>query len=91
MSLLLPVYLGFLFVGAYVSYRILKRAYRIYSSPLRSIPGPASLSFFYGSVSLVPEADAYRLFERWTTEWGPTFRYSSFFNASAHYNLMDHD
>ncbi|KAJ7141917.1 cytochrome P450 [Mycena crocata] len=68
--------------GTYISYRGLKRTYRIYRSPLRSLPGPPSLSLFYGSVSLVPEADAYRLFERWTQEWGPTFRYSSFFNAT---------
>ncbi|KAJ7931328.1 cytochrome P450 [Mycena leptocephala] len=85
LRLLLPLYLSLLFIGAYISYRVLKRIYRIYCSSLRSIPGPPSLGLFYGSVSLVPEADAYRLFERWTNEWGPTFRYSSIFNANKLY------
>ncbi|KAJ6572150.1 cytochrome P450 [Mycena capillaripes] len=84
-SFLLSLYFLLLSISAYISYRVLKRIHRIYSSSLRSLPGPPSLGFFYGSVSLVPEADAYRLFERWTNQWGPTFRYSSIFNASIYF------
>nr|GAT45766.1 cytochrome P450 [Mycena chlorophos] len=69
----------------YILYRLLKRFVRIYRSPLRSIPGPASTSLFFGSVTEVSESDAYRLFERWSTTWGPTFRYSSIFNANKLY------
>ncbi|KAJ7167215.1 cytochrome P450 [Mycena crocata] len=85
LSLTLAFYTLGLVVGIYISYRIAKRIYRIYRSPLRSLPGPPSLSFFYGSVSLVPESDAYRLFERWTKQWGLTFKYSSIFNANKLY------
>ncbi|KAJ6589227.1 cytochrome P450 [Mycena capillaripes] len=67
----------FLSISAYVFYRISKRIYRIYRSPLRVLPGPASVSWLYGSFSVVSESDAYRLFERWTREWGPTFKYST--------------
>ncbi|KAF7291539.1 Cytochrome P450 [Mycena chlorophos] len=69
----------------YILYRLLKRFVRIYRSPLRSIPGPPSTSLFFGSVTEVSESDAYRLFERWSTTWGPTFRYSSIFNANKLY------
>ncbi|KAJ7641534.1 cytochrome P450 [Roridomyces roridus] len=82
---LLPLYLLLTFVTAYILYRVLKRVYRIYNSSLRLIPGPPSLGFFYGSVSQVLEADAYRLFDRWTSQWGPTFKYSSMFNANKLY------
>ncbi|KAJ3872268.1 cytochrome P450 [Lentinula edodes] len=85
LSHLFPLYMPFLFISTYFVYRVSKHMYRIYSSPLCSLPGPPSLTWFYGSISLVPEADAYRLFERWTKQWGHTFKYSSILNVNKLY------
>lgn len=65
----------------YVLYRMGKRVYRIFMSPLRSIPGPTPTSLLYGCFDLITESDAYRLFERWTEQFGSTFTYSSSLNV----------
>ena len=63
------------FALLYAVYRIGKRAVRNACSPLQLIQGPPMISYMFGSVDSIPEADAYRLFERWSRIWGPTFKY----------------
>jgi hypothetical protein len=60
---------------------------RLNYSPLSTLPGPPSVSFLHGSFKEVPEADAYRLIERWTGVYGHTFSFRSFFNVSNPHDL----
>ena len=68
-------------VLAYVVYELSLRILRLYRSPLRELCGPPSLSWVFGSVEGIIEADAERLFDQWAQQYGRTFMYSSFFNV----------
>ena len=82
---LVPLAYTFIAIGinvlAYVVYELSLRLLRLYRSPLRELPGPPSLSWVFGSVEGIIEADAERLFDKWAQQYGRTFKYSSFFNV----------
>lgn len=65
----------------YVLYEAFSGLSRTYRSPLRRLKGPKCSGLLYGSFGDVPEANADRMIQRWTEEFGPTFNYRSVFNV----------
>ncbi|TFY70485.1 hypothetical protein EVG20_g2510 [Dentipellis fragilis] len=53
---------------------------RASQSPLRDLKGPKSVSWVTGSVKGVFESDAPEEYLNWIKEYGPTFKYHSYFN-----------
>ncbi|KAA1473992.1 cytochrome P450 [Dentipellis sp. KUC8613] len=66
----------------YTVARALRAGYAAWSSPLRDLRGPPSVSWLSGSVDGVFELDAVETFAAWIREYGPTFRFKSFGNMN---------
>ncbi|THV01377.1 cytochrome P450 [Dendrothele bispora CBS 962.96] len=64
-----------------VFYLAAKSIYANYRSPLRLLPGPKSVSWFFGNLRQIQAAENAVLHEQWTEEYGPTIKYNAFFNT----------
>lgn len=54
---------------------------RPYVSPLRSLPGPPSPSWFWGQVKYMLELDDDALIERWIERYGNNVTFTGLFNV----------
>ncbi|KAI0051608.1 cytochrome P450 [Auriscalpium vulgare] len=81
-SLTSAVAVGAVISSLYFVYRILKRVYRTHTSPLRSVPGPPTVSYLFGSFDLISESNAFRLFQRWSRQYGDTYKFTSILQAN---------
>ncbi|KAA1473993.1 cytochrome P450 [Dentipellis sp. KUC8613] len=66
----------------YTIVKVLRAGYAAWSSPLRDLRGPPSVSWLTGSVEGVFELDAPETFASWVREYGPTFTYKSYGNLN---------
>ncbi|KAA1474007.1 cytochrome P450 [Dentipellis sp. KUC8613] len=66
----------------YAVVKVLRAGYAAWSSPLRDLRGPPSVSWLTGSIDGAFELDAPEAFADWVREYGPTFRFKSFGNMS---------
>jgi hypothetical protein len=67
----------------YVVYIVVSKALAYWSAPVRDLRGPKSVNWFTGSYERnVWEADSQDKQLEWTREYGPVFRYYSWFNVS---------
>ncbi|EIN09254.1 cytochrome P450 [Punctularia strigosozonata HHB-11173 SS5] len=57
------------------------RTLNVHDPTLEDFRGPPSAGFLQGSFGEVSEADGYRLFERWASEYGHSYVFRSFFNS----------
>ncbi|KAH6919107.1 cytochrome P450 [Coprinopsis sp. MPI-PUGE-AT-0042] len=65
--------------GAYGLYKLLSLFYSQWTSPLRTLPGPARTSLLWGNMKEIFEAENSVVHEQWSREYGPTIRYRGLF------------
>ncbi|KAI0267369.1 cytochrome P450 [Gloeopeniophorella convolvens] len=85
MSLLTNLYLAPAVATAglvlYIAYWVISSKIRNATSPLRDLPGPPSYSWATGSFREDREFEAVAQQEEWLRQYGPVFRYHSFFGT----------
>lgn len=65
----------------YASWKCVSIAVRIYTSPLRRLPGPPSDSFFFGNFRAILKAENSVLQEKWLAEYGDVVAYPGVFGV----------
>ena len=66
----------------YGLWKFLSVLLRIYTSPLRDLPGPKNKSWIYGNLEEIRKADTSAMHERWTEEYGNVIVYKTIFCVS---------
>ncbi|KAJ7664450.1 cytochrome P450 [Mycena polygramma] len=67
----------------YPAFKLFRRLYRYFTSPLRNLPGPKSPSFFYGHFNEMKDDPL--LTAKWVQQFGPIFHFRTLFNAGQLY------
>ncbi|KAH8077247.1 cytochrome P450 [Cristinia sonorae] len=81
MPLLLVVLVVPVAVALYVASTFIVLLVRQHLSPLRSLPGPPSPSFFLGNLREMHDQENNGLVHRWSSLYGPTFVYRGFLSG----------
>ncbi|KAF9265908.1 cytochrome P450 [Marasmius fiardii PR-910] len=79
------IHLSIYGISCLVVYRLLKLAYKEYTSPNRYLPGPARTSLVYGNLNEIFAAENSVMHEKWVEEYGPTIRYYGFLGMTRFY------
>jgi hypothetical protein len=60
-------------VGCWVVWKIAKRVFDVYRSPLRKLPGPPSDSFIFGNFLRIITGETQKTFLEWEQTYGHVF------------------
>ncbi len=89
LSLVQLVFAALAVVAALVIGKLGHVMYRGYVSPLNSLPGPRSTSWFWGSIKVIQQEDNSVPQERWAAEHGPVITYKGFLGVRGPSSLRD--
>ncbi|OJT11871.1 Cytochrome P450 72A14 [Trametes pubescens] len=87
LSLVQLVFAALAVVAALVIGKLGHVMYRGYVSPLNSLPGPRSTSWFWGSIKVIQQEDNSVPQERWAAEHGPVITYKGFLGLNRLWTL----
>ena len=73
---------GGLTLTAFGLWKLVSFIVRIYTSPLRILPGPTNKSWIYGNLEEIRKADVSEMHEKWAEEYGKILVYKAFFCVS---------
>ena len=80
--MLLNMFLALVLVGVlYALWTLAVILVRIYTSPLRRLPGPPRDSLFFGNFKAILKADNSVLQEKWVAEYGDVISYPGVFGV----------
>ncbi|KAL0577375.1 hypothetical protein V5O48_004627 [Marasmius crinis-equi] len=75
---------GYVFCALSLCY-IARHLYRVFTSPLRRIPGPSNPSLLFGNTKELAAAGSSAKLEQWVEEYGPVIKYKDFLGKSRLY------
>ena len=73
---------GGLTLTAFGLWKLVSFIVRIYTSPLRILPGPTNKSWIYGNLEEIRKADVSEMHVKWAEEYGKILVYKAFFCVS---------
>ncbi|KAG7086435.1 hypothetical protein E1B28_002389 [Marasmius oreades] len=74
-----------IYSSCFLAFYVLRWLYKEHTRPLRRLPGPPDPGFLFGNVNELNGDGETDLFERWTKEYGPTFRVKGFLGKTRLY------
>jgi hypothetical protein len=75
-------------VGCWICWQIMKRALKVYRSPLRALPGPSSPSIILGNLYQLMGREMRGPFREWHQTYGHTYAINTLFGVSGTHPAM---